>query len=76
VLNLTGNVEEWVDDNYGPYASAPQNAPLEDPLGPASGELRITRGGCLFSGLSDTDFEYGGIGNFSRTTQDPSFDWG
>jgi len=66
VFNLTGNVMEWVEDYYGLYSSAPSDAPLVDPTGPASGDRRITRGGCiLFSKL-----------NTSRDLEDPAFDWG
>ena len=38
---MHGNVEEWVHDWYGPYPATSQT----DPLGPADGMFRISRGG-------------------------------
>jgi formylglycine-generating enzyme required for sulfatase activity len=42
--NMTGNVWEWVADRFGalPPARIP---PVTDPLGPATGERRVMRGG-------------------------------
>ena len=37
---MHGNVEEWVRDWYGPY---PKNG--SDPMGPADGTFKVTRGG-------------------------------
>ena len=49
VLDLAGNVAEWVADRYGPYPAEPQ----QDPTGPAEGALRVVRGGgFLDSGVS------------------------
>jgi formylglycine-generating enzyme required for sulfatase activity len=39
--DMAGNVSEWVSDWYGPYTSFP---PM-NPTGPASGSMRIVRGG-------------------------------
>jgi len=47
VLDLAGNVSEWVQDWYGSnyYASSP----YQSPLGPEAGEYRILRGGSWFN---------------------------
>lgn len=41
LYNMHGNVSEWVWDYYGAYDTEPQT----DPAGPASGTLRVYRGG-------------------------------
>lgn len=41
VFDMHGNVEEWCLDWYGPYDAAVQT----DPVGRATGDFRVTRGG-------------------------------
>ncbi len=41
VLDMTGNVWEWVLDRHGPYEAAESSAPT----GPAAGDERVLRGG-------------------------------
>ncbi len=43
VLDMAGNVHEWVSDRYGKYSYA--DSARENPLGPDSGFNRVTRGG-------------------------------
>ncbi|MCK6573451.1 formylglycine-generating enzyme family protein, partial [Myxococcota bacterium] len=41
LYDMLGNVSEWTNDRYGDYADGTGT----DPVGPASGEIRVRRGG-------------------------------
>jgi len=43
LLDMHGNLDEWVEDWKGDYPSEP----LANPTGPAKGKYRVTRGGCF-----------------------------
>jgi formylglycine-generating enzyme required for sulfatase activity len=44
IYDMSGNVREWCNDRYGSYSSSAQT----DPVGPASGSYRLSRGGSCY----------------------------
>ena len=60
LLDMAGNVSEWVADSYNPYYYV--NAPLSDPPGPDPTILRVVRGGSWLkpaTSLRTSDRDYG-----------------
>jgi len=63
IFNLAGNVWEWVADWYD--ASYYANSPASNPQGPASGQVRVLRGGSWGHGGSN-------VRSADRSWDDPS----
>jgi formylglycine-generating enzyme required for sulfatase activity len=62
---MAGNVEEMVADWYSPTYY--QGSPKDNPSGPDSGELRVTRGGSWGSAIPSVQV-------FSRISWDPTYE--
>ena len=65
IFDMSGNVSEWCQDYYGLYSEEDQT----NPTGPASGEERITRGGCFIDGQGCCRVKYR-LAYFNPTSKD------
>jgi formylglycine-generating enzyme required for sulfatase activity len=65
LYQMHGNVWEWCQDWYAPYAAATADAPAVDPIGSATGADRVLRGGGWFD-----------VGRGARSAQRFAFDPG
>jgi len=70
VLNMAGNVYEWVRDQYEAYEPAPNGEALDNPHNPPSfgGAEVVGRGSCFFTEPEETVTE--------RSVFPMDFDWG
>ncbi|MFZ4611910.1 MAG: formylglycine-generating enzyme family protein [Gemmataceae bacterium] len=59
--DMNGNVDEWCNDWYGPYAKEP----ILNPKGPPEGKYRVLRGGAF---NFDASYQRSAIRNFIRPT--------
>lgn len=66
MLNMTGNVWEWVSDRFGPLPAA-DRLPATDPTGVEEGYSRVQRGGSYLCHVSYCDRYH----VHSRTRNDP-----
>ena len=67
LLNLGGNVAEWVHDIYGVYGSGGATVEV-DPLGPEDGELHVIRGSSwMDASISELRLTYRDYGSDGRS---------
>jgi formylglycine-generating enzyme required for sulfatase activity len=58
VYDLAGNISEWVADWYGEFYYSSSSSSSSNPLGPASGQYRVLRGGSWSNFYYDVRSEY------------------
>ncbi len=56
LLNMAGNVQEWIADWYG--ADYYLHSPAQNPTGPAAGDLKILRGGGFWDNATEVQTFY------------------
>ena len=52
IYDMSGNIWEWCNDRYGQLYY--EKRERDNPIGPLSGNHRVTRGGCWYSKAKDT----------------------
>ena len=67
VMDMAGNVWEWVHDWYGPYSSLP----VTNPTGPDTGFNRVLRGGSWYS--FDNNYLRTSLRNYNIPTESGDF---
>ncbi len=71
VLNMSGNVAEWVFDRYA--EDWYKNAPEENPIGPDHGYFRVVRGGSWQNGESNAQASNRFFANETSSSLDRGF---